>query len=337
MRDIFKIAWIYTAIILGAGFASGREILTFFIRYGVKGFYGLAVSSFIFGAIGCMTLKICRRKNVYTAKDFYKVLLPEFYFLFYLLIDIFLFVSYIAMLSATGATFNQQFALPNLTGIIVMALVCCVAYKFGTNFISKLNTFIAPILFLGCVISGLYVILNNVSDVSVFAQRINWLKSAVLYSSYNLITAICVIIPMCETVKNKKNASHGTVLGAVFIGVLGFVIGFAIYLNYKIASPNSIPMLAILNSYSKQLNIFYLGIFFLAVLTTALGNFFSLCETFSQRKFSSKLDFAILLTVVGILFANIKFTNVIDIIYPIFGYVGLFQIILIAVSYFVER
>ena len=62
--DALKMAGIYTAVILGAGFASGKEILTFFINYGYKGFYGIILSGIIFSITGFCTLKIAAIKNI---------------------------------------------------------------------------------------------------------------------------------------------------------------------------------------------------------------------------------------------------------------------------------
>ena len=332
MPDILKIAGIYTAVILGAGFASGQEILSFFINYGSKGFYGLILSGFIFSFIGYIVLKICYIKKIDSAENFFRFILGEFYFLIEYIIALFLFISYTTMLSATGACFKQQFNLPNILGIILMAFLCFIVYILGVDFIAKINFFIAPILFLGGFFIGLFIILNN-NSLSVFLLKNKswiWVKSAILYSAYNLITGICVIIPMLRTIKNKNHAKFGTILGGFFISLLGIIIGLAIYLNYNIAIKNQIPMLAITKKISSQINLLYLLIFLLAVFTTAIGNFFSLCEILKQKKFFSP---RLLISLLGIIFAQIEFSGFISKIYPLFGYIGLFEIILIFIFY----
>ena len=57
-NDILKIASIYTAIILGAGFASGQEIATFFTRHGSSGLIGILISGVIFSTVGYIILDI---------------------------------------------------------------------------------------------------------------------------------------------------------------------------------------------------------------------------------------------------------------------------------------
>lgn len=330
ISDILKIAGIYTAVILGAGFASGQEILTFFINYGPFGFLGLCLSGIIFSFIGYATLKIAHIKKIDSASDFLNLLLGKFSYIAEIIIGAFLFILYVTMLSATGATLKQQFNLPYILGIILMATACFFSYSLGTNFIARINFIIAPILFFGSIFIGLYAILNRHS-APAFIPNKNWIKSAVLYSSYNIITGICVIIPMIKTVVNKKQAALGGILGGIFMTTLGIIIGLSIFFHYDTAVKNEIPMLAITNNFSLSLNLIYLIIFMLAVFTTAIGNFYSLCEIFAQKNFPLPKLF---ITATGIIFANIEFSRLVSKIYPIFGYIGMFEIILIAVFYF---
>ena len=43
MKDILKIVFVIIGTLIGAGFASGQEIYTFFFSYGIKGIYGLVL------------------------------------------------------------------------------------------------------------------------------------------------------------------------------------------------------------------------------------------------------------------------------------------------------
>lgn len=43
-QAVLKIAGVFISTVIGAGFASGQEIVTFFIRYGRSGLLGLGVA-----------------------------------------------------------------------------------------------------------------------------------------------------------------------------------------------------------------------------------------------------------------------------------------------------
>lgn len=45
---IFKIAATYIGTIVGAGFASGQEVLQYFVSYGIVGVIGIIISTFLF-------------------------------------------------------------------------------------------------------------------------------------------------------------------------------------------------------------------------------------------------------------------------------------------------
>lgn len=331
MRDILKIAGVYTAIILGAGFASGQEIFTFFTRYRLNGFFGLAIAGFIFSFVGYAALDISQRENISTAPQFLKLIFGKFFFAADWVNQIFLFILYFTMLSATGATLHQEFNLPYIFGIIIMAGLCLIFCSGGTNFIAKINFVISPLLFIGSIFIGLYIIFKRDSLPVFFLQNQIWIKDAILYPSYNIITGICVLIPIINTLRNKKNGKYGAVLGGIFMSILGFIISLALFLNYNLAAKSQIPMLSIANNYSAIIKYVYLVVFILAVFSTAIGNFFGLCEILSQKKFPAPKIFV---TAAAIIFANIEFASLISKIYPVFGYVGLFQIILISVFYF---
>jgi len=47
-----KLAALYTAIIMGAGFASGQELLQYFVGYGTSGIWGLIAAGVLFSVTG---------------------------------------------------------------------------------------------------------------------------------------------------------------------------------------------------------------------------------------------------------------------------------------------
>lgn len=47
MSDILKIVFVVIGTFIGAGFASGQEIYTFFYIYGLNGIYGIGISALV--------------------------------------------------------------------------------------------------------------------------------------------------------------------------------------------------------------------------------------------------------------------------------------------------
>lgn len=63
MKKAFVVAFSLVGTLVGVGFVSGREIYSFFARFGVFGLISAAISSVIFGlTVFCFWRKVRRRK-----------------------------------------------------------------------------------------------------------------------------------------------------------------------------------------------------------------------------------------------------------------------------------
>ena len=68
--NILKVVFVIIGTLIGAGFASGQEIYTFFFSYGIKGILGIVISSTIIGLTIYKTFKIIEKNNIKNYKEF---------------------------------------------------------------------------------------------------------------------------------------------------------------------------------------------------------------------------------------------------------------------------
>ena len=106
MYNILKITFVIIGTIIGAGFSSGQEILTFFNYYGIYGLIGLIISLAIIGLIIYKTLKINLEKNINSYQSFIENIMPLklrdnriFVFTINNIINIFLLISFNIMVA----------------------------------------------------------------------------------------------------------------------------------------------------------------------------------------------------------------------------------------------
>ena len=64
MKKILKIVFVIIGTLIGAGFASGQEIYSFFYVYGKKGIIGLILSALIMSIVIYKVLKIIKEKGI---------------------------------------------------------------------------------------------------------------------------------------------------------------------------------------------------------------------------------------------------------------------------------
>lgn len=69
-QAVLKIAGVFISTVIGAGFASGQEIVTFFIRYGRSGLLGLGVAGALFILYGWGILSCVYKNKIRTYSEF---------------------------------------------------------------------------------------------------------------------------------------------------------------------------------------------------------------------------------------------------------------------------
>ena len=64
IRNILSVVCGYAAAVIGAGFASGQEIISFFVKYGKYSIIGVLLSCIIFSVFAYAVLSVCVEKNI---------------------------------------------------------------------------------------------------------------------------------------------------------------------------------------------------------------------------------------------------------------------------------
>ena len=330
----WKIAAIYGSVFLGAGFASGQELLTYFIGFGHFGFVGLMIAGVLFSLTGWAALKICHQYQLKNYHQFMAHLFgPRLGGVMESLVIVFLFCLFVAMVAGAGATGQEAFGI-NFTvsafgaGILVFFVLC-----FGLSGIVQVNLLLAPFMLFGGIFIGLLsffsyghpVFLSGYVGGFAFA----WVLSAVVYASYNLVTAVPILAATAGLVKTKTDAMFGGIVGGGIITVLGISMALPLFLYYGDVINLEIPFFYIVSTQGGIIKVLYLGILVAAIITTAACNAFALQEWLGARGITGKVRIAAGISVLGVLLSHVGFSNIVAYVYPAFGFVGLFKILVV--------
>ena len=165
MRNGFKLASLYAAIVLGAGFASGQELLQYFVGYGTSGIWGLIIAGVLSSLTGWAVLDICHKKEIKDYKELMAYLAGKrLGFVFEILAALFLFALFVAMLSAGGAMFEQGMDINFTVGVLVLSALIFATLYFGLEGLVWVNEIITPVLVIGGIFIGLYTFFNYSMD-----------------------------------------------------------------------------------------------------------------------------------------------------------------------------
>ena len=119
---VFKVAAAYIGTIVGAGFASGQEVLQFFSSFGLAGIWSIVISTVFFIFFGYTVLILGMKLNANSHIEIIRFASGKIIGTFIdAIITIFLFGASAAMIAGAGAIFQEQFHLSPLLGTLVMA------------------------------------------------------------------------------------------------------------------------------------------------------------------------------------------------------------------------
>lgn len=336
--NLLNVALMFVSAIMGAGFASGREIWQFFGVFGKQGRIGILLIAVLFVVLGMMTAYLAR---ILGTNDMGRIIAPggnpKIENLVSWFMAIMLFTVLINMTAAGGALLHQNFGISRLVGGVLIGVLVIVTVLGEFERISKVFRYIMPVLFAAVILISVLAVTAN---LGASAQREpvkpspiagNWVLAACLYISYNILAMIPIVATSSVNAKSEKSAMLGSGLGGIFLGVLAFTIVLALQKDMQFAQAMDMPMLAYAGRISKGAGIIYSVLLFAAIYASATSNFYGFTTKLrenpqKQRKVIAAACLAFLLGLVG-------FKNVVAYMFPIEGYLGFAIIAMLLVNF----
>ncbi|MBX6378480.1 MAG: hypothetical protein IRY95_08015, partial [Clostridia bacterium] len=117
----FAVAAVYVGAVVGAGFASGQEVLRFFSTFGTTGTAGLALATGLLTAYGILVLTLGGLTRSSSYRDLLEVVAGGWAPFFDALLAVALFVGLAAMYAGSGALLAEGLGLPRWAGSLALA------------------------------------------------------------------------------------------------------------------------------------------------------------------------------------------------------------------------
>lgn len=318
---ILSIALIYCGTVFGAGFASGQEIFRFFSAYKMSGIVGAFFVGFLFSFFGGLVCAKAKQFSIPDVATYFEFLFPSAIAkLLSFLCSAFLVVTFCIMIAGCGTLFQEQFMVRPIIGAVASLMLCFVVIKNQVKGLAGLNAIITPFMFLGvtalcvCILKGNHVLasvpMENIGKASV---------SAVLYLSYNMVSAVAVLVPTASLARTKKDAALGGILGGILVAVPLVLMAVCLVLFPEV-NIYPLPFFTLVrNAYSVMTPVCAL-ILFGAMLTTAASAGVSVLVKVPQ-KYSAA--YALILCGLALFASLIPFETLIQTMYTAFGISGL--------------
>ncbi|MFZ5639800.1 MAG: hypothetical protein ACOY4Q_03815 [Bacillota bacterium] len=327
---VFHVAATYIGTVVGAGFASGQEVLQFFGYFGLNGVWALMLTTALFVFFGWIILDLGMRlhatshlpvirhaggKWVGTAVDY--------------VITFFLFGALTAMAAGAGAIFSEQFGLPPILGNAVMVIAAVLTVMMGLGGVVTAISFVVPVLLAAVVGISLWTLFSAPLNLTAAAALPGkaavpfWPLSAVVYVSYNIVMAVAVLAPMGARVEARETLKRGAIFGGIGLGIGALAILLALLANLPQAARYQIPMVYIAGRFAPAVQYIYSLVLFAEIYTTAVGNLYGFVARVTDVEVPKARLYIIGIGIAAFLASQLGFTTLVRVLYPSVGYAGL--------------
>ncbi|MCR8969680.1 hypothetical protein [Facklamia sp. 7083-14-GEN3] len=345
-RKTLTIAFAYVGVVTGAGLASGQELLQYFISFGSIGLFGIFLVGLMHALMGAIVMQL----GSYFQSDHHSIVLSEITspwiekVLDWALIFTCFVIGFV-MIAGAGASLQQQFNLNSIWGSALCVLLVLIIGSFNFKKIQQIIGFFTPVLISFIILAFFYTLFNYQYDfekIEVVSQELNRLFPSIILSSLNyfsmcFITGFSMAVVISGDALRPRFAGLGGLIGGILVGLMGIAITIILFMRIEVVKDAEIPMQIILNEIHPVLGLLMSLIIYGMILNTALSLFFACARRLSSKHLDKFYTYYVVVTLVGFALSFLGFKELVAIMYPILGFIGMGLIAIIITGWLRHR
>jgi uncharacterized membrane protein YkvI len=200
----------FKAVVIGGGYATGRELAEFFLPSGPwGGIVAMLLAMLIWSGVCVATFLFARATGARDYLSFFRALLGPGWIVFEIAYVLFVVLILAVFGAAAGAIGAAVFGAPVLAGTLALMAGIALFVTFGSESVERLFKYVTFLLY---GVYALFVLLSfthfGERIVAAFALDVaptGWLLGGVTYAGYNIIGAV-VILPVVRHLTSDRDA-----------------------------------------------------------------------------------------------------------------------------------
>ncbi|MEN6389471.1 MAG: hypothetical protein ABFD04_03595 [Syntrophomonas sp.] len=333
-RAVIKYTGAFMAWVIGAGFATGQEILQFFSSYGYAS-YGVV----ILNLAGFLILSEIIITTGYDHKS--KAQFNHFvYFcgnklgaLYTSLIPVTLALIMSVLISGAGTTLYEYYGINRYVGSALMSALILCSYLVGFEKMVKIVSMISPIIIVFTLLVGTITVIRDIGNISEITKyepilistkaSPNWILSAALYLSLNFLGGSTYYTALGAKAESRNSARLGALFGTMALIASIAIMNTAILLNSENTSTLAIPTLYLATKISYVIGAAFSIILLLGIFSSCSTMMWTVCGRFFNKDIKKNRMFAVIVSIGTFIMSLFPFTKLVSVFYPLVGYMGL--------------
>lgn len=338
----FQIAAVYVGTVVGAGFATGKEIVEFFSRFGFFGFISILISGYLLIMLGSKLMRMAAHIKARSYQEFNTYLFGKWagrginFFMLFMLLGV-----SAVMLAGAGAIFEEQLGLSKNLGVFLTIFLSFIIMIIGTKGLVAVNTFVVPLMIsFSLILMILSVRIPHFLEHFFYIPHADdgW-KSVVApfsYTALNLALAQAVLVPIANEVQDDWTIKWGGILGGASLTLI-LISGHFTLIMLPNLELYEIPMAVIMKNLAPFLYWVFVLIIYGEIFTSVIGNVFGLDRQLKQYMGVPTMVSITAIFTVSYLISLVDYGKLLSYLYPLFGYVSLSFFVLLWMKPFLPK
>lgn len=320
MKKVFAAVSLIVGSIIGAGFASGRELSLFFAEFGWNSLYFLPIVFIVFYYLFKLFLSIGAKQQFENVFAINKLANSSPFFNI-AVIAIFLIYGSAMFAGAVEVLANNFIGAPTIIFQILVFILAYFVLKFGLGALIKVNGILMPIIVILLVIYALYSTLVPITDIAYIpattgAQILP--ISIIVYCFGNILLSYFIVAQAGQGLSPKQIQKTAFCASLVICFTLLICI-ICLITNGTVVMDASMPFLVLTLRLGDPFPWIFMSILFLGIITSL----FSCLHTASlpfKRKFGKHNT--IICTTFVFAISLLGFDTIVNNFYPVIGVFG---------------
>lgn len=260
----------FKGVVIGGGYATGRELAEFFLPHGpAGGLLAIVVAMLVWSIVCALTFMLARSLQAFDYRAFFRALLGPVWFLFEIVYGPFLILLLAVFGAAAGEIGAATFSAPVVFGSLAFVAAVAAVTMFGNESVERLFKWMTLFLYAVYAVFAALALSAfggaSLANLSSSTPAEGWVVGGLTYGGYNLIGAIA-ILPMLRHLTSAKDAVIAGALAGPLAIWPAFVFFFCMLAFYPQIGGETLPSEFLL----RQLNLPIFHLFFQLMILVAL-------------------------------------------------------------------
>ena len=234
-------AVVFQSVLIGGGYATGREVVQYGARFGALGLWSIAAVLLGFAVMSGLAYEFARTFEVYNYRSFMRALIGPFWPLFDVLFLVMVIIVIAVMAAAAGTIGQQTVGLPQVVGVVLVIASVALFNFYGGPLIEKAKSVGTVVLYVAYIAFAVAVLSQRWGDTAAAlagdapaggeeATVLGAVGVGLLYVGYNLTVMPAVLFTLHRQKRRREAVLSGLATG--LLSVVPFVLTFLCLLAF---------------------------------------------------------------------------------------------------------